>query len=127
MGNGHKQDKSQATEARREAGDRSPDDSAEVLDPEPHEPELSGDCPVEATSTELGVTVGVAWTVPPDTGRRCGLNSSRYDRIWSRARWSARRASRGSRSNRGHGRRGRSHRRAPRRWETRLIHPVEDG
>ncbi|KAG3061281.1 hypothetical protein PI125_g24739 [Phytophthora idaei] len=58
-GNGREQDKSRATEARREAGAGNPDDSAEVQDPEPDEPELSGDCPVEATSTEHGVTAGV--------------------------------------------------------------------
>ncbi|KAG2771483.1 hypothetical protein PC129_g22620 [Phytophthora cactorum] len=63
-GNGCEQDKSRATEARREVGAGSPDDSAEVLGPEP---ELGGDCPVEATSTERGVAGEVVWTVAPDT------------------------------------------------------------
>ncbi|KAG6952618.1 hypothetical protein JG688_00013194, partial [Phytophthora aleatoria] len=58
--------------ARQESGDRSstrsrrrkPGDSAEVLDPKP---ELGGDCPVEATSTERGVAGEVVWTMAPDT------------------------------------------------------------
>ncbi|KAG3092208.1 hypothetical protein PI125_g17217 [Phytophthora idaei] len=66
-GNGRERDKSRATDARHEAGTGSPDDSAEVLDPGPVIPELGGDCPVEATSTELGVTAGVVWKVPQDT------------------------------------------------------------
>ncbi|KAG6953516.1 hypothetical protein JG688_00012790 [Phytophthora aleatoria] len=65
-GNGSEQDKSRATEAQREAGAGSPDDSAEVLDPEPDVAELTGDCPVEVTSTEFGVAGEVVWTVVPD-------------------------------------------------------------